>query len=111
MFFVGLGILGLVLPLLPTFPFLLLAAGCFAKSSPRFHSWLLNNRYVGRHIRDYGERRGLSLRAKIFAISLMWIVTGYSAIVALDNLHLRVFLFLLVAAVTVHIAKLSTVSR
>ena len=59
---VGLGALGIFLPLLPTTPFLLLAAACYARSSQRFYDWLLNNKYLGQYITGYVQRRGYPLR-------------------------------------------------
>jgi len=55
-FFVLLGLIGVVLPILPTTPFMIVAAALFAKSSPRFHQMLLNNKYVSEVLRDWDER-------------------------------------------------------
>jgi hypothetical protein len=66
--FAGLGILGIFLPLLPTTPFLLLAAACYARSSERFYNWLLNNRWFGHYIRNYLEGKGVPLRVKVLSI-------------------------------------------
>ena len=74
-----LGALGAVLPLLPTTPFVLLAAGCFAKSSPRFYNWLLRNKYFSQMILDYQAYRGIRRRIKIRAISCMWLTMTLSA--------------------------------
>ncbi|MCV2863285.1 YbaN family protein [Albidovulum sediminicola] len=63
----GLGLLGLFLPLLPTVPFLLLSAFCFARSSERLHDWLVNHDRLGPPIRDWRERGAVSRRAKLFA--------------------------------------------
>ena len=62
---VGLGAIGIVLPILPTTPFLLAAAACFCKSSTRMYDWLLSNKWFGEYIRNYKEGRGLPLRTKI----------------------------------------------
>lgn len=68
---VGLGIAGLVLPLLPTTPFMLLAAACFARSSPRFHRWLLDHRTFGPLVREWEGHRAIPWRTKLWAIALM----------------------------------------
>ena len=70
-FFVVLGIIGAVLPLLPTTPFLILALSCFAKSSPRFHQALLNNRFFGESLRQWEESRSLTRRTKVKAATLI----------------------------------------
>ena len=85
---VALGVIGAVLPVLPTTPFLLVAAACFAQSSERWLQWLLNNRYAGPLIRDWETNRCFSLRTKIVAISSMTVVGGLSVWLALeDTLH------------------------
>jgi uncharacterized membrane protein YbaN (DUF454 family) len=74
--FLALGITGIVLPLLPTTPFLLLAAACFARGSERFYIALLQNRFLGGFIRDWREGRGIPLRTKVWVIVLLWLVMG-----------------------------------
>ena len=64
---VGLAFLGLFLPLLPTTPFLLLAAFCFSRGSERLHGWLLGHRTMGPIIRDWNERRVIRPRVKVLA--------------------------------------------
>ena len=71
-FFLGLGITGIVLPVLPTTPFLLLAAVCYSRGSNRFYNWLTHNKLFGKYIRDYRRGKGISIRAKVFTISLLW---------------------------------------
>jgi len=78
--FVGLATLGVVLPLLPTTPFLLLAAACYARSSKRFYDWLLANRVFGPTIRHWQENRCVALRTKIAAISLLVLTLGSSIV-------------------------------
>lgn len=67
---VALGIIGLALPIVPTTPFLLAAAACYARGSPRFHDWLMNHRWFGPHIRAFRERRGFTRKAKALAITV-----------------------------------------
>ena len=62
---VGLGIIGMFIPLLPTTPFLLLAAACYARSSQRLYHWLLYNKWFGKYIRNYLQRKGIPLKLKI----------------------------------------------
>lgn len=67
--FVGLGFVGLFLPVLPTVPFLILAAGCFARSSVRLEGWLLSHRQFGPMLRDWRARGAIPRRAKFMALS------------------------------------------
>ena len=98
-----LGIIGIVLPILPTTPFLLLAAACYARSSQRFYNWLLNNRILGAYIRNYIEGRGMPIKVKIFTISLLWITILISAFLFIQILWVRYVLIIIAIAVTVHI--------
>ena len=75
---VALGIAGIFLPVLPTTPFLLLAAACFVRSSRRFYLWLVNHQHLGPWIRDYLEGNGIPLKGKVYAIGLMWASIGLS---------------------------------
>jgi hypothetical protein len=80
--FLGLGGLGVVLPLLPTTPFVLLAAGCFARSSPRLHRWLLDSQLFGPILRDWEQHRCVPRRAKVVALVTMLGVGGSSILFA-----------------------------
>lgn len=70
---VALGVLGVFLPLLPTTPFMLLAAACFARSSKRFYCWITSHHKYGPMIADYLAGKGLPVRAKYMAVSLLWL--------------------------------------
>ncbi len=74
----ALGVIGIALPLLPTTPFLLLAAACFMRGSDRMYRWLTQNRVFGRYLRDYQEQRGVTLRVKVVALTVMWASLLYS---------------------------------
>jgi len=75
---VTLGIIGIFLPVLPTTPFLLLAAACFVRSSRRFYDWLVTHPRLGPWFRDYLEGKGIPLKGKVYAITTMWISIGVS---------------------------------
>ncbi|WP_111639691.1 YbaN family protein [Marinomonas shanghaiensis] len=75
------GIIGIFLPLLPTTPFVLLAAWCFSKSSKRFHSWLLNHKFFGPIVHDWQSSDGIPRRARNRAILFMWIGMTISMVV------------------------------
>ena len=107
-FCVGLGVLGILLPLLPTTPFLVLAAACYAKSSKRFYSWLLNNRWFGNYLKDYRQKKGVPLRVKVWAISLLWVTILFAAFFVIDILLVRIVLILIAGLITIHILRIRT---
>ncbi len=110
-FFTGLGILGIFLPLLPTTPFLLLAAACYIRSSERFYNWLMNNKWLGSYIKNYLEGKGVSLKAKALSISLLWITIGYSVVFVVDIFPIRVILILIAIGVTIHLLSIRTLKK
>lgn len=73
-----LGVIGIILPLLPTTPFILLAATCFAKSSPRFHQWLNRHKYFGPIIEHYKSGQKIPVAARNRAIIFIWLSLGVS---------------------------------
>lgn len=83
--FLGIAIVGVFLPLLPTTPFVLLAAGCFAQSSERMHRWIMANETFGPMVRDWEQKRCVSCRVKAIAIGSMALVGGVSVFVALES--------------------------
>ena len=103
-----LGLIGIVVPLLPTTPFLLLSAACFARSSQRLYNWLLAHRWFGPTIRDYRLHRAVSLRAKVLALALLWGTIGYAAIAVAQSWWLRGLLLAIALGVTAHLLHLKT---
>jgi len=101
--FTGTGILGIFVPILPTTPFLLLAAACYVRSSQRFYNWLMNNRLFGTYISNYIQGKGMPLRVKVFTVSLLWITIGLSTWLVTQSIVIRVILVLVAVGVTTHI--------
>ncbi len=97
------GVIGIFIPLLPTTPFLLLAAACYMRSSPRFHGWLMNNRLFGTYIRNYTEGRGIPVKVKLFTIALLWVTIGISIGIAAPNWIVTIILIIIAIGVTLHI--------
>jgi len=110
-FFLGLGIIGIIIPVLPTTPLLLLAAACYAKSSKRFYHWLLNNRWFGNYIKNYQEKKGVPLKVKLSSISLLWITILFSAFYVVSILLIRLLLILVAVGVTIHILSVRTLKQ
>lgn len=92
----AMGLLGVVLPGLPTTPFILLAGGCFVRASPALHGWLLESRWAGPMLRDWSEHRSLPKRTKRIALATMAISISASVWILQDNRHLQIIV--LVAA-------------
>jgi uncharacterized membrane protein YbaN (DUF454 family) len=105
----GMGIAGIFLPLLPTTPFLLMTAWCYAKSSVRLHEWLLNHRIFGQYIKDYILHRSIPLKAKIVSLVLLWGTILYSVFFVVDKrLWLQIVLLAIAIGVTIHLVRLKT---
>lgn len=107
----ALAALGAVLPLLPTTPFALLAAGCFARSSPRCHRWLLATPLLGPALADWQAGRGVPVAAKCVALVLLWPGIGLAATYAVPVAGVRWLLLAIAAAVTVFLLRLPTAPR
>lgn len=105
---VFLGVAGIILPLIPTTPFLLLSAWCFARSSDKFYNWLLNHKWLGGYIRRFRSKQGVPVRVKIKAIVLMWFTMGVSAYFLRDNQIALVILAICAVGVSVLLICLPT---
>ncbi|TXH92342.1 MAG: DUF454 domain-containing protein [Pseudomonas sp.] len=104
---VTLGIIGIFLPVLPTTPFLLLAAACFARSSRRFYLWLVEHPRLGPWVRDYLDGHGIPLKAKVYSIVLMWGSISLSCYLV-PILPARLFMLCSGTLVTLYILKQKT---
>ena len=103
-----LGVVGIFVPVLPTTPFLLLAAACFVRSSEKLYNRLLNNRFFGNYIRNYIEGKGLPLNIKIVTIILLWVTISISIIFGVQNPVIRIILVVIALGVSFHIIKIKT---
>ncbi|MFA6541481.1 MAG: YbaN family protein [Bacteroidota bacterium] len=105
---VGIGVLGMFLPLLPTTVFLLMAAWCFARSSPKYYHWLHTNKHFGSIIRNYRQGNGIALSSKISSITILWVSILYSILYAADSLLVRLILAAIAIGVTIHLVMIPT---
>lgn len=103
-----LALIGIFIPVLPTTPFLILAAFLFAHSSPRALHWLENNRLLGAYIRNYRAGRGMKLVDKIISLTLLWLGIGLSIWKLVDTLWLQLVLLSVAVGVTIHLLRVKT---
>lgn len=108
---VGLGVIGIFVPLMPTTIFFILAAACFAKSSDRFYNWLIYHPRFGKFIKDYREKRAMPLKSKIISVSMMIIVIVSSAIFFTKSIVVRILFFLIAFGVSWYILSLKTLKE
>jgi uncharacterized protein len=108
----------MVLPVLPTTPFLLAAAACFCKSSTKMYDWLLGNRWFGEYLRNYKEGRGLPIRTKITALTVLWATTGISTVFLLNRilppkliLPMQIIMIAVAIGVSIQILRLPTFKK
>lgn len=106
----ALGLVGVFVPLLPTTPFLLLAAACFARSSRRLHDWLLGHRWFGPYIRGYREHHAITRRAKVGTLTLLWASLLYGGVFHATAWGLRALLAAIGVGVTTHLLMLRTLT-
>lgn len=104
----AIGIVGIFVPLLPTTPFLLLAAACYLRSSQKFYGWLLNNRFIGAYLRNYLQGKGMPRKIKIITVLLLWVTITCSIIFAVQGLIIRVLLLVIAIGVSIHILLIKT---
>ena len=104
---VGLGVLGMFLPLMPTTVFLLLAAYCYSHSSVKFHNCLLSNRWLGSYIKNYKGGKGISVRQKVSTIIMLWLSISFSMWMV-GGFWINILLAAIAVGVTVHLVMIKT---
>lgn len=108
----ALGIAGIFLPLLPTTPFLLLAAALWVRSSPRLYAWLLRHPRLGEYVRNFRENRAIPVRAKVVSLVLMWATMLYCVFGLLSAWWwVQAVLLVVAVGVTWHILSFATLKR
>ncbi|KRQ87691.1 Inner membrane protein YbaN [Caloramator mitchellensis] len=106
--FVVLGFIGIFLPILPTTPFLLLAAAIFLRTSDKLYTWLINNKYLGEYIKNYQEKKVIPRRVKVIGILILWSSIIYSYIFIVKHVFLQIVLIIVAIFVSYHILSLKT---
>ncbi|MDD3236249.1 MAG: YbaN family protein [Candidatus Cloacimonetes bacterium] len=106
----GLGLLGIVLPLLPTTPFLVLAGFCYSRSSRRLYNWLHGNPLFGEYLRRYVNKEGIPLRVKVITIALLWLSILISAFLLIHGQQwfIRIILLFIGIGVSIHLLLIRT---
>lgn len=120
---VFIGFIGLIVPIMPTLPFLIIGAACYVKSSERFYKWLISHRYFGNDIKNFIEHRMISKKSKVFSIVFLGLAMGTSigfivprlplnfiTWVTNPSIVLQILLGVITAGVMVYILSLNTVN-
>jgi uncharacterized protein len=108
---VGLGVIGIVLPILPTTPFFLLAAYLFLRSSTRLYRWLLTHPLFGNYIRNYIHNKSISKGVKITTLFLLWTTILISVYLVSGLIWVQILLIAIAVAVSVHVLSLRTTPK
>ena len=103
-----LGIMGVFLPVLPTTPFLLLAAAMYMRSSQRLYDWLMFHKHLGAYIRNFREHKALPLRVKVVSVTMVWATLLYCAIFVAKEWWMSAIFIAIATGVTVHILSFKT---
>lgn len=107
--FVALGLAGMVLPLVPTTIFLILAAACYGRSSTRAYHWLTTNRFCGEYLRNYQEHRGITRRARIVSLTSLWLGIGATIVLVSTPMWVNFILLGIAVGVSWHLLTLTTI--
>jgi uncharacterized membrane protein YbaN (DUF454 family) len=105
---VAIGVIGIFLPILPTTIFLILASACFIKSSPKANEWLRDHKVLGMYIKNYQDKSGLTIKAKIFNIFFLWIMILSSAYFFTEELFIKLLLLAIAIGITIHLLMVKT---
>ncbi len=99
----GLGVVGIVLPILPTTPFLLITLACYLKSSTALYHFVLENKHLSPYIKDYASGNGIPVKAKKKAILLIWLSIGFSVLFVINQMFFKIMLVTIASIVSTYI--------
>ena len=111
--FVGLAVIGIFIPGLPTTPFLILAAYFYIRSSNKLYNWLINNKILGVYIKGYLSGKGMPLRAKIVSLMLMWIFGSFAVLYGIPNslAFVKIIVFIILLIGTIFLLRVKTFKK
>ena len=107
----GLGVLGIFVPLLPTTPFLLLTLFCYSKSSDYLYNRVLHNKYLGKYLQEYLENKGIRIHIKIYILTLLWVGIGSCILFVVNTIWLKLLLLGIAIGVSMHILSFKTLKK
>ncbi|MAS62059.1 MAG: hypothetical protein CMA34_00030 [Euryarchaeota archaeon] len=81
----SIGLVGIIVPGLPTTPLMILAAACYARSSQKFYDWIINNKMFGHHVKNYREGKGIPRKSKPIILGTMWVFVLFAVLVAIPD--------------------------
>jgi hypothetical protein len=102
------GLVGIILPIIPTTPFILFSAWCYYRGSKRFHDWLVNHPYLGPIVEEYGNGEGMTKESKIKAIILTWTAVLMTAVFILQSLLMRAIIIVIAVIGTIVLIRIKT---
>ncbi|WP_226035889.1 YbaN family protein [Aquibacillus saliphilus] len=105
----SLGVIGVILPLLPTTPLLLLAAYCYGKSSKKLNHWLKTNKFLGKYITQFQQGHGVTKKTKVKVLVILWISALYSILFVVNSLVISIVLLLIFLSVSYYILSLKVI--
>lgn len=106
---ITLGVIGIVVPLLPTTPLILLGAACYVKASDELYQKLIRNKWLGSYIKDFREKNGITLKNKVLSLSLMWISILGTILIFEVNFWLAAVLIVIAVTVSAYILSFDTI--
>ena len=108
---VFIGLVGVIVPVLPTTPFMILAAYCFIRSNKKLYTWVTTNRIFGKKVSQFFEKRGITLRAKIVSISTMWFMCVISFYFTYPKIWAVILIPVLAVAGTIIIISIKQINE